>query len=385
MDFEIPENLRIMVETIRRFRIQDLEPISQQVEDDDEMPEYIVQKMRELGLFGIALPEEYGGLELGALGEALVQEELSKANACFRSRIAGTNGIGSQGIVMYGTKEQKEKYLPRLASGEWTGCLGLTEPDAGSDAQNIRTRAELKGDHWVLNGTKQFITNGDVADMSTVIAVTEPSKRGRGGMTAFIVEKTFPGYSVGSIDQPMGLRGNHTAQLVFEDCEVPRENVIGGEEMIGQGFKMAMQIMDKARLIISSHALGAAQRILELSIEHSKIRHTFGKPIGQHQLVTAMLAEMATEIYAARQMLYHACWLRDKYGKKVVKEASMVKLFCTEMANRVAYKGVQIHGGYGWMKEYAVERFYRDLRLLTLFEGTSEIQKLIIGRELLRD
>lgn len=385
MDFEIPENLKMMVETIRRFRIQDLEPISQQVEDDDEMPEYIVQKMRELGLFGIALPEEYGGLELGALGEALVQEELSKANACFRSRIAGTNGIGSQGIVMYGTKEQKEKYLPRLASGEWTGCLGLTEPDAGSDAQNIRTRAELKGDHWVLNGTKQFITNGDVADMSTVIAVTEPSKRGRGGMTAFIVEKTFPGYSVGSIDQPMGLRGNHTAQLVFEDCEVPRENVIGGEEMIGQGFKMAMQIMDKARLIISSHALGAAQRILELSTEHSKIRHTFGKPIGQHQLVTAMLAEMATEIYAARQMLYHACWLRDKYGKKVVKEASMVKLFCTEMANRVAYKGVQIHGGYGWMKEYAVERFYRDLRLLTLFEGTSEIQKLIIGRELLKD
>lgn len=385
MDFEIPENLKIMVETIRRFRIQDLEPISQQVEYDDEMPEYIVQKMRELGLFGIALPEEYGGLELGALGEALVQEELSKANACFRSRIAGTNGIGSQGIVMYGTKEQKEKYLPRLASGEWTGCLGLTEPDAGSDAQNIRTRAELKGDHWILNGTKQFITNGDVADMSTVIAVTEPSKKGRGGMTAFIVEKSFSGYSVGSIDQPMGLRGNHTAQLVFEDCEVPRENVIGGEEMIGQGFKMAMQIMDKARLIISSHALGAAQRILELSIEHSKIRHTFGKPIGQHQLVTAMLAEMATEIYAARQMLYHACWLRDKYGKKVVKEASMVKLFCTEMANRVAYKGVQIHGGYGWMKEYAVERFYRDLRLLTLFEGTSEIQKLIIGRELLKD
>ena len=384
MDFEIPEELRMMVDTIRKFRLNALEPISHQVEKEDRIPEHIVDRMRELGLFGLSLPEKYGGLELGALGEALVQEELSKANACFRSRIASTNGIGSQGIVMYGTEAQKEKYLPRFASGEFTGCFGLTEPDAGSDAQAIRTRAVRKGDYWVLNGTKQFITNGDIADVATIIAVTDPEKRAKGGMTSFIVEKDFEGFSVGKVDESMGLRGNHTAQLIMEDCIVPAENVVGGDDMIGKGFTVAMQIMDKARIIISSHALGGAQRCLDLSVEYAKQRETFGKPIGQHQLVAAMLAEMATDIFAARQMLYYTCWLRDTMGRKVVKEASMVKLFCTEMANRVAYKAGQIHGGYGWMKEFAVERFFRDLRLLTLFEGTSEIQKLIIARELLK-
>jgi acyl-CoA dehydrogenase len=385
MDFEIPEELRLMVDTVRRFRLDELEPISLQVDKEDRIPEHIVDRMRELGLFGLSLPEKYGGLELGALGEALVQEELSKANACFRSRIASTNGIGSQGIVMHGTEKQKQKYLPRFASGEFTGCFGLTEPDAGSDAQALRTRAVRKGDHWVLNGTKQFITNGDVADVATIIAVTDPEKRARGGMTSFIVERDFEGFSVGKVDESMGLRGNHTAQLIMEDCIVPADNVVGGDDMIGKGFTVAMQIMDKARIIISSHALGGAQRCLDLSVEYAKQRETFGKPIGQHQLVAAMLAEMATDIFAARQMLYYTCWLRDTMGQKVVKEASMVKLFCTEMANRVAYKAGQIHGGYGWMKEYAVERFYRDLRLLTLFEGTSEIQKLIIARELMKN
>jgi len=385
MDFEIPEELRLMVDTIRRFRLHELEPISQQVEKEDRIPEHIVDRMRELGLFGMALPEKYGGLGLGVLGEALVQEELSKANACFRSRIAGTNGIGAQGIVMYGTDEQKQKYLPRFASGEFTGCFGLSEPDAGSDAQAVRTRAVRDGGHWVLNGTKQFITNGDIADVATIIAVTDPEKKARGGITSFIVEKGFEGFSVGKVDEPMGLRGNHTAQLIMEDCIVPAENVVGGDEMIGKGFTVAMQVMDKARILISSHALGGAQRCLELAVEYSKQRETFGKPIGRHQLVAAMLAEMATEIFAARQMLYYTCWLRDTRGSKVIKEASMVKLFCTEMANRVAYKAGQVFGGYGWMKEYAVERFYRDLRLLPLFEGTSEIQKLIIARELLKE
>jgi acyl-CoA dehydrogenase len=299
MDFEIPEELRLMVDTVRRFRLDELEPISLQVDKEDRIPEHIVDRMRELGLFGLSLPEKYGGLELGALGEALVQEELSKANACFRSRIASTNGIGSQGIVMHGTEKQKQKYLPRFASGEFTGCFGLTEPDAGSDAQALRTRAVRKGDHWVLNGTKQFITNGDVADVATIIAVTDPEKRARGGMTSFIVERDFEGFSVGKVDESMGLRGNHTAQLIMEDCIVPADNVVGGDDMIGKGFTVAMQIMDKARIIISSHALGGAQRCLDLSVEYAKQRETFGKPIGQHQLVAAMLAEMATDIFAA--------------------------------------------------------------------------------------
>ncbi|SHE40282.1 acyl-CoA dehydrogenase [Desulfacinum infernum DSM 9756] len=384
MDFTIPENLRMMQETVRRFVERDLEPISRQVEDEDRIPEETVRKMRDLGLFGLAIPEEYGGLGLGVLGECLVYQELSKTNACFRSRIGTNNGIGSQGIVIDGTEEQKQKYLPKLASGEWTACFALTEPEAGSDAAAIRTRAELKGDHWVLNGKKHFITNGDIADVATVFAVTDPQKRARGGITAFIVERTFPGYSVGTIERKMGLRGNHTAELVFEDCIVPRENVIGGEAMVGQGFKTAMKVLDKGRLTMGASAVGTAEKLLELSIDYAKQRVQFGKPIAEFQAIQFMLADMATQIYAARNMLYHAAWLRDQRGTAVVREASMVKLFCTEMVNRVADMAVQIHGGMGYMKDYPIERFYRDVRLTRIYEGTSEIQRLVIARELLK-
>jgi acyl-CoA dehydrogenase len=384
MDFTIPENLRMMQETVRRFVERDLEAISRQVEDEDRIPEETVQKMRDLGLFGLAIPEEYGGLGLGVLGECLVYQELSKTNACFRSRIGTNNGIGSQGIVIDGTEEQKQKYLPKLASGEWTACFALTEPEAGSDAAAIRTRAELQGDHWVLNGKKHFITNGDIADVATVFAVTDPQKRARGGITAFIVERTFPGYSVGTIERKMGLRGSHTAELVFEDCIVPRENVIGGEAMVGQGFKTAMKVLDKGRLTMGASAVGTAEKLLELSIDYAKQRVQFGKPIAEFQAIQFMLADMATQIYAARNMLYHAAWLRDQRGTAVVREASMVKLFCTEMVNRVADMAVQIHGGMGYMKDYPIERFYRDVRLTRIYEGTSEIQRLVIARELLK-
>lgn len=373
-----------MANTIRKFVERDLEPISQQVEEDDRIPEEVVQKMKELGLFGISIPEEYGGLGLGVLGECIAYEELSKTNLCFRTRVATNNGIGSQGIVIDGTKEQKRKYLPKIASGEWTACFALTEPDAGSDAAAIRTRAELKGDHWVINGRKHFITNGDIADVATVFAVTDPEKRARGGITAFIVERTFPGYHVGKIEKKMGLRGSHTAELVFEDCIVPRENVIGGDAMIGQGFKTAMKVLDKARLTMGASAVGAAQKLLELSARYAKQRVQFGRPIAEFQAIRFMLADMATQIYAARNMVYHAAWLRDTTGSPVTKEAAMVKLFCTEMVNRVADMAVQIHGGMGYMKECPVERFYRDVRLMRIYEGTSEIQKLVISREVLK-
>ncbi|MBU4563645.1 MAG: acyl-CoA dehydrogenase family protein [Proteobacteria bacterium] len=383
--YAISDEVKMMLETVRRFRLQDLEPIWQQVDEEDRMPEEVVQKMRELGLFGMATPKDYGGLGLTALEEAMVQEELSKSAGCFRSRIAGTNGIGCQGIVIDGTEEQKSKYLPKFASGEWTAAFAMTEPDAGSDAASIKTKAELKGDHWVLNGTKQFITNGPSANLITVMAVTDPEKRARGGITAFLVENTFPGFKRGAVDSGMGLRGNPTCQLIFDDCIVPRENVIGGDKMIGSGFKTAMRIMDKGRLFIAAHALGGAQRCLELAAEYAKTRVQFGKPIAEFQLIQGMLAEMATDVHASRQMLYHTAWLRDKFGTQVLKEASMVKLFCTEAALRVVNKAVQIHGGYGWQKGYHVERFYRDLRLLTIFEGTSEIQKVVISRELLKE
>jgi acyl-CoA dehydrogenase len=384
MDFQIPENLRMMQDTIRRFVNQDLEPISQKVEDEDHIPEEIVQKMRELGLFGLSIPEDYGGLGLGTLGECLVYEELTKTNAAFRSRIGTSNGIGSMGILFDGTEEQKEKYLPRIASGEWTACFALSEPEAGSDAGNIQTTAERDGDHFILNGLKHFITNGDVADVATALAVTDKKKRTRGGISAFVVEKGTPGFYVGTIERKMGLRGSHTCELIFDNCRVPVENVIGGEPMIGHGFKTAMRVLDKGRMTMGACALGAAQKLLDLSVSYAKERVQFGKPIAQFQSVQNMLADMATEIYASRQMLYHAAWLRDQ-GKKVVKEASMVKLFCTEMASRVADRAVQIFGGMGYMKDFPVERFYRDLRLYRIYEGTSEIQRMVIARELTRD
>lgn len=384
MDFTIPEDLRMMQETIRRFVEKDLEPISRQVEEEGTIPEGIVQKMRELGLFGLPIPEEYGGLGLGALGEILVYEELTKTNACFRSRIGTSNGIGSVGILMDGTEEQKQKYLPRIASGEWTACFALSEPEAGSDAANIKTEAVLDGDHWVLNGMKHFITNGDIAHVFTTMAVTDKSKGSRGGITAFIVEKDMPGFSVGTIEKKMGLRGSNSSELIFDNCMVPKENVIGGDDMIGQGFKTAMRVLDKGRLTMGACALGASQKLLDMCTEYAKQRVQFGKPIGQFQMVQAMLADMATEIYAARQMLYNAAWLRDQ-GKRITREAAMVKLFCTEMGSRIADKAIQIFGGMGYMKELPVEMFYRDMRLYRIFEGTSEIMRVVIARNLLKE
>lgn len=384
MDYEIPESIRMVVETVRRFVKKDLEPISQKVEEEDRIPDSVVQTMRELGLFGLAIPEAYGGLELGVLGECMVYEELSEVNACFRTRIGTNNGIGSQGIVIDGTEEQKRTYLPRLASGEWIGVFALTEPEAGSDASNIQTTAEQQGDTWILNGRKHFITNGDIADLATVFAVTDKGKRAKGGITAFLVEKTCPGFFVGAIERKMGMRGSHTCELIFDGCQVPAQNVVGGPSMVGQGFKTAMKVLDKGRLTMGASALGSAQRLLELSVDYAKQRVQFSRPIAEFQAIQFMLADMATQIYAGRQMLYHAAWLRDQKGTAVVKEASMVKLFCTEMANRVADMAVQIHGGMGYMKDFPVERYYRDLRLTRIYEGTSEIQRLVIARELLK-
>jgi len=381
---DLPEDLRLMLDTVRRFVAQDLAPISRQVEDEDRIPEEIVQKFRDLGLFGLAIPEEYGGLGLSTLGEVMVYEELAKVNACFRTRIATSNGIGSMGILMDGTEAQKNYYLPRIASGEWTTAFALTEPGAGSDAASLATTAELDGDHWRLNGRKHFITNGDCAHVFTVIALTDKAKGARGGISAFIVEKDAPGFSLGVHESKLGLRGTHTVELIFDDCQIPREQVIGGEAMIGQGFKTAMRVLDKGRLTMGAASVGAAQKLLDMSIDYAKQRVQFGRPIGQFQMIQAMLADMATEIFAGRQMLYEAARLRDQ-KRPINREAAMVKLFCTEMVGRVADKAVQIHGGMGYMKELPVEMFYRDVRLYRIYEGTSEIQRLVIARDLLKD
>ncbi|MCD6560269.1 MAG: acyl-CoA dehydrogenase family protein [Deltaproteobacteria bacterium] len=384
MDFNMPEDVEIMRTTIKKFVEKDLEPISQQVEEEARIPDEIVQKMRDLGLFGLAIPEKYGGLGLSTIAEIIVYEEITKTNACFRSRIGTSNGIGSIGIYYDGTEEQKKKYLPRVASGEWSAAFALSEPEAGSDAANIKTTAELDGDHWVLNGMKHFITNGDCAHLFTTLAVTGKKESGRSEITAFIIEKGMPGFSIGKKEKKMGLKGSETTQLLFDDCIIPKENVIGGDAMIGQGFKTAMRVLDKGRLTMGACALGASQKLLDMCVDYAKQRVQFGKPIGQFQMIQAMLADMATEIYAGRQMLYHAACMRDE-GRKITREASMAKLFCTEMASRIADKAIQIHGGMGYMKELPVEMFYRDVRLYRIYEGTSEIQRMIIARDLLKD
>lgn len=384
MDFELPEELQIIQTTIRRFVRQDVDPIAQQIEEEDRIPEKIVEKMRELGLFGMSVPEEYGGLGLSTLGECVVYEEISRANASLRTRFSTNNGIGSLGILYDGTEEQKMRYLGHIASGKKTIAFALTEPDAGSDASAIKTTAVRQGNEFVINGRKMFITNGAIADLVTVIALTDPEKRAKGGITAFVIEKGTPGFTVGRLEKKMGLRGSTTAELIFEECRVPVSQVIGGEQMVGHGFKTAMRVLDKGRLTLAAASVGMAQKALELAVSYAKERVQFGRPIGEFQLIQGMLAQMASEVFAGRQMMYRTAWEKDQ-GHPIRMEAAMTKLFCTEMLGRVADLALQVHGGMGYMKEFPIERIYRDARVVRIYEGTSEIQKIVIARELLRD
>jgi len=381
MDFTIPEELQMLKDTVAHFVREELFPIEEKVDEEDHIPEPVVDKMRKMGLFGITIPQEYGGLGLSMVGTCLVYEEIAKASACFRTRIGTNNGIGSQGILVFGSEEQKQKFLPGIASGQKTACFALTEPNSGSDAAAMETTAVLQGDHWVLNGQKRWTTNVNAADYITVYAVTDKQKRARGGITAFVVEKGFTGVQVGPVDKKMGMRGSHTCDLILEDCRVPQENVIG---KVGDGFKVAMQVLDRGRLTMAACSVGAAQRLQDESIGYAKTRRQFGQPIGSFQLIQAMLADSACEIYAGRSMMLQAAWRKDE-GQNVTKDAAMAKLWCSEMVGRVADRAVQIHGGMGYMRGMAAERFYRDVRLIRIYEGTSEIQRLVVARELLKD
>jgi acyl-CoA dehydrogenase len=380
MDSFLSQREHAIRDKVKQFVETQLNPISLAVERQGRIPDHIVEKMRDLGLFGLAIPQEYGGLALSTVGEVAVYEELTKVNACFRSRIGTSNGIGSLGILFDGTEDQKKKYLPRIASGRWTAAFALTEPNAGSDAANISTSAVLQGDGWAVNGSKQFITNGDCADVFTTIVVTDENKRARGGFSALLVERGMPGLKIGSPDDKMGLKGSQTTELVFKDCMVPRHNVIGGMQMVGQGFKTAMRVLDKGRLTMGACALGAAQRMLDICVAHVKSKM---RSMDDLQATQFVLADMATEIHAARQMLYHAAWLRDQ-GHPVTREASMVKLFCTETASRVADRAMDIFGDGGCLQMSQIEMFLRDVRLYRIYEGTSEIQRLLISRSLLK-
>ena len=380
MDFTIPQEYEILRKMVRDFVVERLDPISQKVEEEDEIPPEIIREMAELGFFGLPFPEEYGGSGISKLGYALFLEELGASSACFSNIVAPHVSLAASSIYIGGAEAQKQRYLPAMCAGEKLGAFALTEPNAGSDAANLETRAEKKGDKWVLNGTKNWITNGSIADVVIVYALTDKNLRARGGVTAFIVEKGFPGFKVGSIDVKMGLRGSHTAQLLFENCEVPEENVLGE---VGMGFLTAMKVLDGGRIGLAAGAVGGAQRLMELSIQWANTRVQFGQPIGNNQAIQWLLADMAMEIQAARLMVYHTAWKYDQ-GMKITRDAAMVKAYASEMANHVADKAVQIHGGIGYMREYPIERAYRDTRILKIYEGTNEIQRMIIARDLLK-
>ena len=377
-----PESFNILLDTVSRLVREKLIPREEEVSESDEIPADIVADMRTMGLFGLTIPEEYGGLGFTSEEEVLTSMALCYASPVFRSRIGTNTGIGAQGIVIDGTAEQKQKYLPRLASGEITGSFALTEPESGSDAGSLKTTARRDGDHYVLNGTKRYITNAPEAGVFTVMARTDLQSKDAKGVSAFIVERNTPGLSVGPADRKMGQRGSHTADVIFDNVRVPASSIIGGKE--GQGFKTAMKVLDKARLNIAAVCTGAAERLLDEALRYARERRQFGKPIAEFQLIQAMLADSKAEIYAARSMVLEAARKKDG-GDNITMEASCAKLFAAEMVGRVADRAVQIHGGAGYMQASAVERLYRDVRLFRLFEGTSQIQQLVIARHLLKD
>jgi acyl-CoA dehydrogenase len=380
MDFDIPDELQLLARTVRDFVETRLVPIEKEVEDSDEIPEGIVREMAGLGFFGLPFPEEYGGAGAGDLGYCLALEQFGRTSAAFSNLIGAHTSIGSMSIYLGGTDEQKRRYLPDLTAGRKIAAFSLTEPSSGSDAASIQTTARKTGERWVLNGTKIWVTNGPIADVVVVYAANDRAKGARGGITAFIVERDFKGFRVGKVDEKMGLRGSKTGELIFEDCEVPEENVLGE---VGAGFRTALGALDIGRVSLSAGAVGTSQHLLELGIAHAKRRKQFGQPIAANQAIQWMLADSAVEIHAARLMVYDAAAKLDR-GMRVSREAAMVKVYASELANRVADRMLQIHGGMGYMKDSPVERAYRDARILRIYEGTSEVQRMIIAEELLR-
>ncbi|MDN2677935.1 acyl-CoA dehydrogenase family protein [Janthinobacterium sp. SUN033] len=375
------ETLNILLDSIARFVREVLVPNEALVAETDTIPPAIVAQMRELGLFGLSIPEAYGGLELSMEEEVRVAFEIARTSPAFRSLIGTNNGIGSQGIVIDGTEAQKQYYLPKLAAGDIIGSFALTEAGSGSDAASLRTTAVRDGDFYILNGSKRYITNAPEASIFTVMARTDPVKRGASAISAFIVEKDTPGLSLGKIDKKMGQQGAHTCDVIFENCRVPAANIIGGKE--GVGFKTAMKVLDKGRLHIAAVCVGAAERMLADALAYAMERQQFGQPIAEFQLIQAMLADSKAEIYAARSMVLDAAHRRDN-KEDISTEASCCKLFASEMCGRVADRSVQIHGGAGYISEYAAERFYRDVRLFRIYEGTTQIQQIVIARNMIK-
>jgi len=375
------ETLGDLIATMRRYVRERLIPNEARVDEEDQVPPEILDEMRSLGFFGLTIPEEYGGLGLTSEEEALVNLELGRSSPAFRSAFGTNNGIGSQGIVMAGTEEQKQRYLPDMAAGELIGSFALTEPEAGSDAGSLTTRAVRDGDSYVLNGTKRYITNAPLAGLFTVMARTDPSVKGAKGVSAFLVERDNPGVGVGRPEKKMGQHGAPVSDVVFTDCRVPAEALLGGVE--GQGFRVAMKVLDRGRLGIAASFTGLAERIFDEMVAYSLERQQFGRPIAEFQLIQAMIADSKADLVAARAMVLESSRAHDR-GEDISLLAACCKLFTSEALGRVADRNVQVHGGAGYVGDYPAERHYRDVRLARIYEGTNQIQQLIIARNVIR-
>lgn len=377
MNFELDKNIQSLKENVRNFIQTEVEQVADDIEQKNRIPERIIKLSKEMGLFGLSIPEHYGGIGIGMIGKCALYEEIGATHNGYTTLIGAHTGIGTVGIVEMGNEEQKQKYLPSMASGEKIGAFALTEPEAGSNAGALKTSAVKKGDKYILNGIKHYITNATEAEVFTVMAVTDPTK-GAKGISSFIVEKRAPGFHIGAIEEKMGLRGSHSAEIILENCEVPAENLLGEE---GQGYVNALKILTNGRAGLAARNLGSSQKLLDMSTTYAIERKQFGKSIIEHQAVAHMLAEMAVEIEALRALTYKVAWMVDN-GENVIKEAAMLKLYGSEVYNRVADKAVQVHGGVGYISDFPVERFYRDARITRIYEGTSEIQKNIIAGQL---
>jgi alkylation response protein AidB-like acyl-CoA dehydrogenase len=378
MDFELTEEQRLFRRMVREFAEAEIAPRAEEIDALDQFPEDLFRRMGALGILGLPFPEKYGGSGGGYATMVIALEEIARVSGAVAITLDAHTSLCCEPICLFGTEEQKRKYLVPLAQGDKIGAFGLTEPQAGSDAGDTRTRAVRSGNEWVINGQKIFITNGSVADVVVITAKTDPEK-GTRGISSFIVERGTPGFQPGRDEKKMGLKGSVTSELFFEDCHIPAENLLGKEN---EGFKQFLVTLDAGRVAIAAMALGLAQGALERAVAYAQERVQFGRPIAKFQAVQWMIADMATEIEAARLLVHRAAWLKER-GQRFTKEAAMAKLFATEASERACYKAIQIHGGYGYMREYEVERMYRDQRLCAIGEGTNEIQRLVISRQIL--
>ncbi|MGA7614307.1 MAG: acyl-CoA dehydrogenase [Thermoanaerobaculia bacterium] len=380
MDFRLNDEQKQVKEMVRDFAVGEIKPHVMEWDEKQEFPLDVVKKLGELGMLGIIFPEEYGGSGLSYVDYVNAMEELAAVDSSVALIVAAHNSLCTGHIYLAGNEEQKKKWVPKLASGEWIGCWGLTEPGSGSDASGMRTTAVKDGDDWVVNGTKNFITNARYANIAVVLAVTDPNDR-KHGITAFAIEMDRKGIKAGKKENKLGMRASDTSELVMEDCRVPNANVLG---KVGHGFIDAMKVLDGGRISIAAIALGIARGAYDSARDYAKQRTAFGQPIAGFQAIQFMLADMATEIEAARLLCYRAAALKDS-GEKTTQPSAMAKLYASEVAVRATEKGVQIFGGYGFIKEYPAEKYYRDVKLCTIGEGTSEIQRLVIARNLLSE